>query len=171
MANRILIGCIGILLSFTGMTQTSVKDADNLLYSGSFEDALDIYIELIEETPEDLAICYKIGVCYLNTNMDKTKAVEYLEKFVTAEKYDNNANYLLGRAYSFASRFDEAEKRFTQYLSEGGGTASSGAETQKHIEYCQNAKELMKYPVNVTFENLGNEVNSDISRLLSICSR
>ena len=28
------------------------------------------------------------------------------------------------------------------------------------IEYCENAKELMKFPLNVNFENLGKNINS-----------
>jgi hypothetical protein len=162
MVNRIITCLIITLLSGNIFSQTTVKDADNFLYTGVFEDALEIYLAVIDEEPENMAVNYKIAVCYLNTNLDKTLAVSYLEKFVTQEEYDNNANYLLGRAYGYASMFEDAEKKFYEYLSTGGGTASSGAETQKQIEYCQNAKELMKYPVDVTFENLGDAINSNL---------
>ena len=34
-------------------------------------------------------------------------------------------------------------------------------ETDKYIQYCMNAKELTRYPVNVTFQSLGHLVNSE----------
>lgn len=160
MSFRLFISTVIIICSFSSFAQTSLKDADNLLYSENFEDALELYLEIVEAEPDNMEAQYKLGVCYLNTNLDKTKAVECFEEFTSQEKYDNNANYLLGRAYHFAGRFDDAEKKFYEYLTNGGGTASTGAETQKQIEYCQNAKELMKYPIDVTFENLGEGVNS-----------
>jgi len=71
-----------------------------------------------------------------------------------------NAYYLLGRAYHFAYQFDKAIEMFTKYKTIGGGTAASITETNNQIEYCHNAKEIVKYPLNVTFENLGNKINS-----------
>ena len=160
MVIRIISYLIISILSTNVFGQVSMKEADDLLYMGSFEDALEMYLEVLEEEPDNIAVNYKIAVCYLNTNLDKTLAVGYLETFISEGEYDNNANYLLGRAYSYSCEFDKAEKKFYEFTALGGGTASSGAESQKQIEYCQNAKELMKFPVDVTFENLGDGVNS-----------
>ena len=162
MANRLITCLIISALSANVFGQANVKEADNLLYTGSFEDALEMYLEVLEEEPENIAVHYKVAVCYLNTNVDKTLSVKYLERFIAEGEFDNNANYLLGRAYSYSGEFDKAEKKFYEFIALGGGTASSGAESQKQIEYCKNAKELMKFPVDVTFENLGAGINSNM---------
>ena len=111
MANRFITCLIISVLSANVFGQANVKEADNLLYTGSFEDALEMYLEVLEEEPENIALHYKVAVCYLNTNVDKTLSVKYLERFIAEGEFDNNANYLLGRAYSYSGEFDKAEKK------------------------------------------------------------
>ncbi|MCI5054472.1 MAG: hypothetical protein MRY83_00040, partial [Flavobacteriales bacterium] len=138
--------------------------ANELLSRGEFEAALEEFLLLIEDKPDKLDYHYNAGVCYLNSNFNKTKSIEHLEKVVKSESnFDNNAHYLLGRAYLFNYDFDKAINMFKIYTKNGGGTAANSAELTKQIEYCYNAKELIKFPLNLKFENLGNNVNSKYS--------
>lgn len=135
------------------------RQANAYLTKGNFDQALEEYLLLLEDEPGNLKYNYRAGVCYLNSNIDKGKAIPFLEKVVLAG-YDNNAYYLLGRAYHFALQFDKAIEMFGKYKTLGGGTAASIAEADKQIEYCHNAKEIVKFPLDVTFENLGANINS-----------
>ena len=136
------------------------KKAARFFQAGNFEAALEEYILLYEKTPADAQVNYRIGVCYLNTNIDKTKAISYLEFVTSLAQYDPNALYLLGRAYHFNGEFDKAIKAFTRFIELGSGAPDNRKEAGHYIDYCQNAKELIKFPVKVSFENLGRNVNS-----------
>lgn len=138
----------------------SANDADNYFSQYDFEDALEAYLSLVDKYPDNELYNYRVGVCYLNTNIDKTKAIPYLEVVTHMKKHNPNALYLLGRAYQFAYRFDDAIKAFTDFKKEGKGAEINLKDADTEIQYCINAKELMKFPVNATFENLGKNINS-----------
>lgn len=127
---------------------------------GNFIDALEEYKDLVKQEPDNHKYLYRLAICYLNTNVDKAAAVPVLEKLAQNPKADNNTLYLLGRAYHFAYRFDDAIKTFEKFRSEGKGNSENLEDAAKQIEYCQNAREIIKFPLNVTFENLGENVNS-----------
>ena len=49
--------------------------------------SLEEYLEVIEDYEDDLDLNYKIAVCYLNTNIDKSLAYSYLEKVLENPKH------------------------------------------------------------------------------------
>ncbi len=134
--------------------------ADEKFIKNNYEAALDDYLSLLEQDPKSEKYNYNIAVCYLNTNIDKTKAIPYLEKITANAQYDPNAMYLLGRAYSFAYRFDDAISAYNKFRRVGKGTSENLLDVDRQIQFSINAKELMKFPLDVTFENLGASVNS-----------
>jgi tetratricopeptide (TPR) repeat protein len=135
-------------------------EAEQKLIQGNFEGALDDYMSLRESDPKNDSYNYNIAICYLNTNINKSKAIPYLETITRKPKYDPNALYLLARAYHYAYRFDEAIKTYTAFKQTGRGTVENLKDVDRQIQFCINAKELIKFPLNVTFENLGANVNS-----------
>ncbi|MDQ3048601.1 MAG: hypothetical protein M3R27_13715 [Bacteroidota bacterium] len=134
--------------------------ADKLFNSGNYEAALDEYLNLLDNDPKNDKYNYNIAVCYLNTNINKGKAVPYLEILTRKPKFDPNSMYLLGRAYHYAFRFDEAIKAYNTFKQTGRGNAANLADVDRQIQFCINAKELMKFPIDVKFDNLGSNVNS-----------
>lgn len=141
-------------------TTASPAYADSYFTNNDFEDALEAYTGLVEKYPQSELFNYRVAVCYLNTNVDKTKAIPYLELVAHMKKHNPNTLYLLGRAYQFAYRFDDAIKAFNDFKAEGKGASENLKDADLEIQYCINAKELMKFPVDVTFENLGKNINS-----------
>lgn len=136
------------------------KIAEEYFKSGNFEGALDEYLVLVKKEPNNEKYNYRIGVCYLNTDIDKTKAIPYFEKIRNSTE-EPEINYLLGRAYHYAYKFDDAIKQFSEYKKLEKGKNLSDVELQ--VQYCINAKEIIKYPLNVSFENLGKYINSEYS--------
>lgn len=134
--------------------------ADAKFNYGNYEGALDDYLNLLDADPKNDKYNYNIAICYLNTNINKTKAIPYLEILTRKPKFDPNAMYLLGRAYHYAYRFDDAIKAYNTFKQTGRGNAENLADVDRQIQFCINAKELMKFPLDVKFENLGNNVNS-----------
>lgn len=146
-----------------GLTKVTPESASAKMKVGNYEDALGDYMQLLNEDSKNMLYNYNVGVCYLNSNVNKAKAVPYLEIVTRKEKHDPNAEYLLGRAYQYANRFDDAVNTFTKFKEEAKGTVFNLADADLQIQHCINAKELMKFPVDVTFQNLGSNINSEYS--------
>ncbi|MBL7935898.1 MAG: PD40 domain-containing protein, partial [Bacteroidia bacterium] len=146
-----------------GVTNVTPEIAANKMKVGNYEDALVDYLELLNDDPKNETFNYNAGVCYLNSSVNKGKAVPYLEIVTRKEKHDPNADYLLGRAYQFANRFDDAVAAFKKFKADAKGTVFNLVDADLQIQHCINAKELMKYPVDVIFQNLGSNINSAYS--------
>ena len=137
------------------------KIAKEFFLFGDYATALKEYQFLYSRDSSNPDYIYPLGICYLNTNVDKLKAIPFLEKTTQLKDYDPEAMYQLGVAYQVAYRFDEAIECFEKFKK-----LIAGAEdlnyilTDRQIEMCENAQELIKNPVNVTFENVGPRVNS-----------
>lgn len=157
-----MIKNITVALMLTGSLSvfSQSKEGDNYFKFANFDQALEEYLEVINDNEDDLDLNYKIAVCYLNTNIDKSLAYPYLEKVIENPKHGPDAEFLLGRAYHFAYRFDDAIKYYEMFLKKGKGSPDNLFATPRLIEQCANAKEIMKFPVDVTFVNLGKEINS-----------
>ncbi len=143
------------------ITKATAKGAEEKMLSGDFEDALADYMALHAAEPQNEKYNYNIGVCYLNYNGNKAKAVPYLEKVIHNPKHEPNADYLLGRAYQYAIKFDDAINAFTKFITNGKGKEENLKDAGVQIQYCLNAKERMKFPLDIKFENLGKTVNSE----------
>ena len=97
-----------VLNAQTDIAESDVKTAGEKFKAGNYDEALSIYLDLLVEDPRNMEYNYRIGVCYLNTNINKAKAIPYLELVTRQPGYEPDAMYLLGRAYHFAYRFDDA---------------------------------------------------------------
>lgn len=127
---------------------------------GNYQEALKGYLSLIEKDNENEEYKYQVGLCYLNTNINKAKAIPYFEVVTRQKNYNYNAWYYLGMAYHQAYRFDDAIEAFEKFKTIEKGDKENQNQVDRQIQYCLNAKELIKFPLNVKFENLGKNVNS-----------
>lgn len=146
--------------SLLAQDKATSKLANEYFNDGNFTAALDEYLELLEASPDDEKFNYRAGVCYLNTNIDKSNAIPYLEKALKAESPNPNTYYLLGRAYHFAYKFPNAIKMFEEFKKLDKGNSENIDDVEKQIEYCYNAIEIMKFPLNVQLDNVGDAINS-----------
>lgn len=139
---------------------TGPAAAKQFFEMGDFKDALREYLKIIVEKPNDDEVNYRIGVCYLNTNISKPSAISYLKKSVDDKKYMPDALYELAQAYHYSDSIDQAIKCYKEYqkIADDGEKKVRAAQG---IEMCNSAKKFMEVPLNVTFENLGKKVNSD----------
>lgn len=136
------------------------KEADYYFANTDYDNALRLYLKLYDHRPADVEVNYKIGQSYLLSGSDDTKAVPYLERVVNTGRFDNDAWYYLGKAYHHDLKLTKAIEALGKYKEGGLGKAASDEEVNHHIEFCENAKEIIKYPIDVVFENLGPKVNS-----------
>lgn len=155
--------CANIFAQTEKDSKTLITQADESLKLENYEDALEDYLQLVAFDQKNETYNYNTAVCYLNTNINKAKAVPYLENIIRNEKHNPNADYLLGRSYQYANRFDDAIAAFEKFQKNGKGSESNLKEVHQQIQHCINAKELIKFPIDVVFQNLGKTINSSFA--------
>jgi len=176
------------IFGYSGFSQVSeafrnkYNTAENYMTDGNYQDALPIFLYLDTLTPDNPNVCFNIGVCYVNSMFEKTKAISYLERAsqnvsisyvgyaddITAPIF---AFYYLGRAYMIAYKIDEALANFDKfkyYLTENDVALLK--DVNRQIEMCYNAKKLMANPVDIKIENIGMPVNTPFPEYAPVIS-
>lgn len=138
----------------------NVSQAKQNFFNENFKGALEDYLIMLATDPNNVEYNFYVGLCYLQTNIDKRKAVQYLEFVVQQPKHPREASYHLGRAYMYADRLDDAIRAFDKAKELEGDTEINGPKPSRWIEMCINAKEFRKNPIDCNFENLGSGINS-----------
>ncbi len=118
-------------------------------------------------------INYKIGVCYLESATEKSKALYYLEKAVQNVAHNYNpedprekkapelAYYSLGVAYRLAYRFSESNNYFNKFKDiVGNRNKELAKDLEKQVETNFNAVEFIKDSANVSINTLGDSINT-----------
>lgn len=125
---------------------------------GNYLDALKQYSKLVEKDPKNPDFPYKAGICILFTDNDKSDAIKYLEKAVKLNS-DVDAEFYLGIAYHSNLKIEKALIAFNNYKTAGKG--SKLKEVERKIEMTKNAQKLIKNPLDISFKNLGDNINTE----------
>ncbi|MFI5141977.1 MAG: hypothetical protein ACHQII_06435, partial [Bacteroidia bacterium] len=102
---------------------------------------------------------YQLGKCLLKTHGNRAETISLFESSLTKRKPDAEAYYLMGQAYQHNLQFDKAMETYNK--AKAIASKLQLAKIERQIETCLHAKELIIYPINVTFLNLGSAVNSE----------
>jgi hypothetical protein len=138
--------------------QTEEKITD-LLTMGNYKAAIPLYQKLIKKNPENDEFKYQLGKCLLKTKGNMKAIIDLFESSIPKLKPDADAFYYQGQAYQHNLQFDKAIETYNKGKAIANKTDMPKIERQ--IETCLHAKELVKYPINVSFTNLGAPVNSE----------
>lgn len=146
-----------IILSYQSISQ-DIKDARTLFNQGNYIESLPIFEKLLKQDPDNAQLNQFAGMCIMRINGDKSKAVDYLQKTIASGKYDKDAYFHLAEACAYNYEFDRAIDYYNKYLQTVSEKLSG--DVQKRIVDCHTAKELVNFPVDVSFTNLGADINS-----------
>jgi len=136
-----------------------VKRAKELISKKNYVDALPILLNTYKRAQDDSEVALLITDCYLNTNLDKKLALQYIEKvYISNDFSDEEVIYQYALSLTYHLRYKEAKVYFKKYKAEGKG--SKMKDVDMAIRNCDTAMELIKKPLNISFTNLGNKVNS-----------
>lgn len=127
---------------------------------GNYTMALPIYLALLKKEYTNYEFNFRAGMCYLKTNGHKKESIRYFEYCTKSPKVENEAFLQLGKAYQIALRFDDAIKAFNTYKLKADKDGK--VEADHYIEQCKSGKILVANPMDVTFYNLGKDVNSEL---------
>lgn len=142
----------------------SVRMGDELYESGvgTYDMARDHYLFAYQYNPDNAALNYKLGICYMYTD-SKYEAIDYFKKAYTIDpEVSEDINLVLAQAQQLVLEFDQAIKHYNAFnvgLS-ATGRQEYGLYLAKRITECKNAKVLVREPVRVILQNVGDAVNS-----------
>lgn len=142
-----------------------LKEAEKKIKDKNYIEASKILLQLMRIDPEDPEYNFNLGRCYFYINSKKKLASDFFEKSIkyTKNKDDvpNRTYNALGRAYHKNYRFPEALKVFNELLKRiDPKDVKFRDKVARQIEYCNNAIELVKNPVNISVVLLGDRINS-----------
>lgn len=139
---------------------TDDATARAVFYSGNMHEATKHFDELLRIDSMNYEYNMLCGYAYLNSNVDKSRAVIRLERALKNPRADNLLYYDLGKAYMLNYRFDDAIEAFKTAAAKGVKLQKTDMPPARYIEMCENAKVMMTIGAEVTIENVGTAVNS-----------
>jgi hypothetical protein len=135
-----------------------IDKADEHFDNANYLMALPIYKSELKKDPNNGLLKYRLGICFLQTRVNHSQAITYLEECSKNPRADEDVWYYLARAYHLNNKIPEAITTYKMYKT---FKPKNIAGIDRRIAQCENAMKLLKIPSNVTFQNLGKEINSD----------
>ena len=148
-------------------------EGNYLILEGNYTLALQNFQQAYQIDSTNSNINFKVGLCYMKSETEKSKALYYLEKAVlkTSKNYNDlepteksapvNAYYYYGQALHFNYKFDDAianYEKFKSFLKSNNIELIKDVDRQ--IEISNNAKLLCIAPMNIILKNLGDSINT-----------
>lgn len=127
---------------------------------GQYTCALKEYLIVLHKDKKDEKINFRVADCILRSDGDRSRAIDYLKVVLNKKRFDDEAYFMMGKAYHYAEKYDSAIYFFNKFLETNPGNDETFA-TNEFIRYANNAKEISKFKVKVKFDNLGEDVNSE----------
>lgn len=167
------------------------EEGNKLMEEKFYNQAADIWVELLAKDPENANLNYKLGYSYFNSYNQKSKSLPFLEKasamrtrgmggFNTAgydpfDARERNApmevDYYLGRAYHVNDQFDKADVAYQKFIDETDTKHDLHAQAIRGKEQTANARVLRSTPMDYKISNVGQVINwagPDFSPVLSV---
>jgi hypothetical protein len=155
----ILVFSIFCFNSFSqGGAHMTLDEAEEHFDHNNFLMAIPIFKAELKKEPANKVLKYKLGICFLRTKVSRTEGIKYLEEYTKDPKCEDDAWLYLGRSYLLNNKIEEAISAFQKFKTL---KPKREAEANRFLENCANAQKFISAPVNVSFQNLGKEVNSD----------
>lgn len=163
-------------------TAWKFEEGNKLMEEKLFNQAAEIWKELVEQDADNANLNYKLGLSYFSSYNQKAKALPYLEKASMLRKsggyggfntsgYDpfdpreRNApvevDYYLARAYHLGEQFDKADQLYQKFADEVDAKHALRPMAVRGKEQTASARELRKTPLGFQVSNVGPVVNGD----------
>ena len=164
--HRVLLVFVLVLLFESITAQQFVKSekpdpkfAKLCMHFGNYYDGLKEYERLLKDDADNVLYRYNSGVCHLNLNKDKSKAIPFFIWVSQQEKHDDQVWYYLGKSYLVTGEYDkaiDAFKKFQTLVEQDENRIPAS----RMIEMCANAKKAISTPVPIEITNLGKHINT-----------
>lgn len=149
------------------------KDAKRFVMYAKYSAALPILLYLQHTDTANANLNYLVGLCYLNSESEKEKAIPFLKdasvnmsrKYKGIKLSEKKAPYKtmlhIGQAYHFLYQFDKAENYFVKYKELVQDNLKEIKIADRYIEMCKNGELLLKDSIEISIDNMGIIINSE----------
>lgn len=147
--NILLVFSLLMLSAVEAQTTDELKkQADKLFKEENYDEAYKYYSQLVSNFPKDPEYNYRLGVCMIYSEADKSKSIPFL-KTSAANTADapKEVLFYLGKAYHINYRFDEAIRNYNEFKKTASATLQKKLQVDREIASCNNGKRLLS---NVT---------------------
>lgn len=142
--------------------------AEELFYNKNFLNALEIYRELEVKYPDADILKFRIGVCLLHKTDEVDQSLTYLEAVKAKNPKAEDIDYYIACAYHLTRQYTQALTSIDVVLANKKTSPETRAKAERLREYCNNAIELEKDPVDVKIKNIGAPVNTSGSEYVPV---
>lgn len=150
-----------VLFGTTLLMGQNAKTAKAYYKAGNYFESIESYTKLLKKDPNNAEYNHNLGMSYLNTNLNPELALDFLLKTEQEGEFKDELLLYIARAHTFHLDYESAELYLHKYRLVAGKKGIRNEFYQKLKADCNTAQDLLKYPVNVSFENLGENVNSE----------
>ena len=150
-----------VLWSATPVCAQNQAKADNAFDKGNYLEAVEQYERLVEKEPDNPYYNEQLGKSYLKTYIDPLMALDYLLIAESKEKFDKSLYMDIAVASSYHLDYDQTLYYLNKFDEEGGVKKKNINQFNKLKSDCIAAQDLLKYPVDVNFSRLGDNINTD----------
>ncbi len=163
-----------LLISVQGQNIKKMQNlAGEYLRIEEYHHALPIYLKLDSLMPNDGAVNYAIGKCYMHSE-HKTSAVPYFEKTLTLGGAPVDIYRDLAICYHLVHSFDKAIRFYNKALNRIPEEVEDVDAYKKHLtknlESCHYAKTLVANPIDMEIVNVGEVINTDFPDFVPVVS-
>lgn len=159
------------------------KDAEYFFEGEDYKEAITLYLQLIDNGFQSANIKFKIGVCYLNMPGEEVRSIPYFEeaaKHITTKyrpkeleetKAPLHTLFYLGNAYRINNELSKALETYDKFTENPGFYGNYNlAIVDNEIKACERAKIIQDSPVDVSWQNLEEPVNTPTSETYPVVS-
>lgn len=144
------------------------KQAEKNWVNQNYKISAEQFEKLLSLDPQNTTYAYKFAVSNYLAGFNVDKSLKYIEPILGKEKNFNDIPYWIGKMYMANYQFNDAIDMFNTYLSGLSLNSEQAQITQKHINMCLSAIQLLNKPINIQFENLGPHINSSANEFLPL---
>jgi len=174
----LFVSQIGLAQSDTKIDTKTFNRAVKLADDKAYGEAINLFTELYNTNPENIAVIYNLGNCYLNSSDSPDTALVYFKKAYSLLQEDEKISDVgvdiqlsIGKAYQYLLQHENAITVYNDLINIlPTEDKPLREEAQREIEICGNAIKLIQSPVVLKVKNLGPHINSkynDHSPLIS----
>lgn len=149
---------IGLVLFCAASFAQNPDKAEEYYENGNYAEAIKLYLSLLQKDSMHVEYNHMLGLSYLHSNIDKDKAIKYMQRASKGDNRDPEIIYDLGLAYIYVLKYAIAEKRFHEYRAVCDD--KNYKKVDRMLAICEVAQELMKNPIDLELVDLGPNVNS-----------
>ncbi len=164
------INIVILFFIITGSVQAQLDPrlGYDMFKAGDFIDAIPELKKHLKIDPKDAKALFYIGYAYQQTNLDRSLSIKYLKKAYDTGKANKETMFYLAVGFTYKYNYEKAIELMQEYLKTPGKHVEEATALIKQYE---GAKKLMKNPVSVTFENMGEKINSEFSDYAPFASK